>query len=98
MANVRGFATLLGRETKKFTKSTKQTIVAASSSRAYRPLPSPSIPRPPSYPRYPHQGSHEQQVVEDEGAGGPEMAAAPGRSLQVAQQAVGAGDPLDFQL
>lgn len=28
MANVRGFATLLGRETKKFTKSTKQTIVA----------------------------------------------------------------------
>ena len=28
MANYRGFATLLGRETKKFTKSTKQTIVA----------------------------------------------------------------------
>ena len=28
MANVRGFATLLGRETKKFTKSTTQTIVA----------------------------------------------------------------------
>ena len=28
MANYRGFATLLGRETRKFTKSTKQTIVA----------------------------------------------------------------------
>ncbi len=28
MANYRGFATLLGRETKKFSKSTKQTIVA----------------------------------------------------------------------
>ncbi len=28
MANFRGFGTLLGRETKKFTKSTKQTIVA----------------------------------------------------------------------
>ena len=28
MTNIRGFATLLGRETRKFTKSTKQTIVA----------------------------------------------------------------------